>query len=887
MTTWKIIGRVVAQQDGKGLVGLRVESWDKDLICNDLVGTSVTDSNGAFQMVFEETYFQELFLDRRPDLFFKVFYRNKLIKSTESSILWNRAAGDVQVIIPIDSTLIKEDFKMHQSVSGKLRLENVHDINPDLKVKIAVVRDCRVIKSQVFQFQPAQHELQYTLDFEHDYSKEIGVRLVSGPDVPDEQLRSIEHHQVWLPAKSFEQGSISNVELVVPEKLYRIWLNFCRTYTLRGRVVCRQRVWDPIEQMFVVCDTPVRGARVKAFDVDCFWWWCRREQVGTDFTDINGNFEIQFTWCCWWWRPWLLKTWQLDPNLVARIRELLKQAAWHIPIPQPDPVPDLSIFKQIVSITHAASPLASTFAATAKLDSELVNENDFVQLGETLVQILPKSPELEALRVWPWWPLFDCKPDIVFEVTQDCGEGEQIIYTETNFQTRWNIDAVLSGVVLVANQNACCTPCCFDPPDEDCLVFHGVGCGNYPVGKIEQDLTNPLAGYAYPGINDRPFGGTIRLLGTFGDASNVDFYKLQRRRISPLPTGWEDLSDIEVGSFTRSHWLGVFPWWQNEVVKLELVGGEKVLKTIRRYREEHSEVDTGVDPTNADRLTNWMTANGGLLNGVPMPGLVDGLYELRVIGYSYDTDTASLVDEKVMALCPPAGQDVDPELSSTLRLHLDNRVVIPVAGSVRLDTTEPDCDFPDICAIVKNENPALPLNQQREKCIDPCGFVRLSAGDTLTIHFKATDSDGHLEAYALSAHWAESASFDVLDAGIIAGDPDSLYGPNYDQTFTGDQGLYRAALPATNPEHDRPFWYGGNFKVTVTIDATIPANPHKVFETCCAYLLRLKVWKRTTDGCTSSQYFHYNYSEFSFTVIREDLIGNPSYPSCVEISPLT
>ncbi len=879
MTTFRLSGHVIDSQTNEGLAALRVEAWDKDLIYNDLVGSTITDEQGAFQIEFNESYFRELFLERRPDLFFKVFSQEKLIKSTEDSVLWNVAAGETQIVIPVDETLIEEDLKMHQSVSGQLSLKNVQEIDPDLRLKIAVARDCRVIKSQVFQLKPGQSELQYTLDFEHEYSKAIGVRLVVGLDVPDEQLRSVEHHQVWLPAKSFIEGVVNDVELLIPERLYRFWLGFCRTYTLRGRVVCRRWIWDPIEQMFVACDAPVRGALVKAFDADCFWWWCRRDQVGSDFTDINGYFEIKFTWCCWWWRPWLLKTWQLDPALVGRIRELLSQVPLDIPIPQPDPVPDLSIFERLVASTNVALPQPIAADPTPEPATELITETGFVQLGETLVRRLPKSPELEALRVWPWWPFFDCKPDIVFEVTQDCGEGDQTIYSETNFQTRWNIDPVLNGVTLVANQNACCGPfCCSDPPDEDCLVFQGVGCGGYPIENIEQDLANPLVGYAYPGTNDRPFGGTISLLGVFGDASEVDFYKLQRRRISPSPTGWVELPDTEVGNFIRRHWLGVFPWLQNEVVKLDSVDGEKVLKTTNRYREEHPEVDTGVDPINADRLTNWITASGSLVNGTPMAGLTDGVYELRVVGYRYDAANDKLVDQKVMALCPPTGEEVDPANHSTLRLRLDNRVVSSISGSIHLNTSEPDCDFPDICAIVKNEDPTIPLSQQKDNCIDPCGFVRLSAGDTLTIHFEATDSDGHLEGYQLTAHWAESRTLNVLTAGTLAGDPDSLYGPRYANTFLSNQGTYRASLPPTNPEHDRPFWYGGKFKVTVTVD-------DKVFETCCAYSLRLRVWKRTTNGCTGSYYFHYNHCDFSFTVIREDLIGNPNHPSCTEICP--
>ena len=889
------MGHVIDQQSRQGLAGLRVETWDKDLICNDLVGSSVTVLEGAFQMSFVESYFRELFLDRRPDLFFRVFYKDKLIKSTEDSILWNLAAGDTQIIIPVDETLIKEDLKMQQSIRGRINLENIREVDPDLGLKVAVARDCSVLGSKVFQLQPGQSELQYELDFEHEYSKAIGVRLLVGPDIPDEQLRSVEHHQRWLPAKSFVEGIANDVELSISRRLYMVWLSFCRTYTLRGRVVCRRWVWDPIEQMFVVCDAPVRGALVRAFDVDCFWWWCRRDQVGSDFTDINGNFEIEFRWCCWLWHPWLLKTWQLEPRLVTRIRDLLSQVPLDIPIPQPDPVPDLSIFERLVTGTRLAVPQSIAAAdPTPEPAAELFSQGNFVQLGETLVRRLPKSPELEALRVWPWWPFFDCKPDIVFEVTQDCGDGEQTVYTETNFQTRWDIDAVTDGITLVANQNACCGPfCCSDPPDEDCLVFQGVGCGSYPIVNIEQDLAEPLVGYANPGTEDIPFGGTIRILGVFGDASEVDFFKLQRRRISPLPTGWEDLSEDEVASFNRTHYkeldLGggvkiLVPKTPAQVVQLELVDGEKVIKTTNRYREENSDVSCNVLPDNSDWLTYWRTSKitssiDHIAEETPIAGLTDGVYELRMVGYRYDETNGKLVDQKVMALCPATGEEVDPARHSTLRLRLDNRIMSLDRDTIHRDTTEPNCDFPDIRAVVKNE----------DQYIDPCGVVRLSAGDNLTIHFEATDSDGHLAGYKLRAHWAESDSFDVLAVGLrdhtLVGDPHSLYGPRYANTFMGDQESHRDALPATNPEHDRPFWYGGKFKVTVTVDDAIPSSPHKVFETCCAYTLHLGVWKRTTNGCTGPYHFHYNHCSFGFTVIREDLIGNPDHPSCTEICP--
>lgn len=100
--TFRIIGRVI-DHTSRGVSGLRVEAWDKDMICNDLAGSAVTNEQGAFVIEFAESYFSELFLDRQPDLFFKVFRGEGLIKSTEDSVLWNVASGETEVVIEMNA----------------------------------------------------------------------------------------------------------------------------------------------------------------------------------------------------------------------------------------------------------------------------------------------------------------------------------------------------------------------------------------------------------------------------------------------------------------------------------------------------------------------------------------------------------------------------------------------------------------------------------------------------------------------------------------------------------------------------------------------------------------------------------------------------------------
>lgn len=71
-SAFRIYGKVVGKETGQGLSGLTVKAVDKDLLFDDLLGSTITDRDGYFEIRYDEEDFQELFFDARPDIFLKI-----------------------------------------------------------------------------------------------------------------------------------------------------------------------------------------------------------------------------------------------------------------------------------------------------------------------------------------------------------------------------------------------------------------------------------------------------------------------------------------------------------------------------------------------------------------------------------------------------------------------------------------------------------------------------------------------------------------------------------------------------------------------------------------------------------------------------------------------
>ncbi|MBN9385047.1 MAG: hypothetical protein J0H74_30105 [Chitinophagaceae bacterium] len=80
-------GQVIDRDTNEGVPKLSVEAWDTNTQrAQAALGSANTDDNGRFSITLD---LKKLQYEQAPDLFFKVFLNEKLLDSTESSVLWN------------------------------------------------------------------------------------------------------------------------------------------------------------------------------------------------------------------------------------------------------------------------------------------------------------------------------------------------------------------------------------------------------------------------------------------------------------------------------------------------------------------------------------------------------------------------------------------------------------------------------------------------------------------------------------------------------------------------------------------------------------------------------------------------------------------------------
>lgn len=68
----RVMGIVKEKESGAPLSGLLVCVYDKDLIRSDLLGKTLTGSDGNFVIEYDSADFQDL-VDKNPDIYLKIY----------------------------------------------------------------------------------------------------------------------------------------------------------------------------------------------------------------------------------------------------------------------------------------------------------------------------------------------------------------------------------------------------------------------------------------------------------------------------------------------------------------------------------------------------------------------------------------------------------------------------------------------------------------------------------------------------------------------------------------------------------------------------------------------------------------------------------------------
>jgi hypothetical protein len=732
-----------------------------------------------------------------------------------------KAAGKFKLGVPINLSGVS-DFKAGQEV----------------KVLIATGDGARAIQSQTVKLdQKGASAASFV------FAAAPGdVRVVVGPpDASDDELLGLQTVTQTVSAQQWRNlTALTLAPVLIPPFYWHWWLQWCRTFVIRGRVLCAD-------------GSPVPGAKVCAYDVDWWWWWSSLQQVGCDTTDVNGAFAIKFRWCCgfwpWWWWRW--RIWQFEPLLAERIVPILQRDPTIRKIPTPDPRPDLNIFKDLVQ-ERDVSKLArfetagesglSGANAMAAAPRATFDPSAILDIRESLLKRLPVLPELEKLRIWPWWPWqpwLDCNPDIIFRVTQNCLGQDKVIVNENVFQTRWDIPTNLN-VTLTANSDACCLPPHTTDPPNPCVVVQDI-CSS-PINSVGGNfgaLATP-AGFANPQLvsihGDRPFGETVVLQGLLGNG--IDYFEFEWSDNNGI--SWHDMPASAVGDVVRQYYEPLFTW-QN-VSFLNTVDGRLVYESRQHYEATHNPATWNVSRfwTAQDyfSLLRWVTS---------LNNFADGTYRLRAKGWK-------LVAGHLVATSPPALQVCNTTVENGVVVAIDNRIVGPGSGhppsvpnhpcvGVHACTMEPDTDVIDVQIIHADHT---------QTALGACGKVKLATGDVLRIDFLAYDQSGHLADFDLVAHYSENQIRPLL----------ALAGPGALTPLFGAPVPAAAQVgPAAPPPHGgatAPIWNGGAIRLQMPANVAFP-------ETCC-YLLELTARKRTIVSCDYGFWPHSNRSEYSFTV---------------------
>lgn len=86
----------------RGIPGLRIQAWDKDTKYHDLLGVETTDLRGSVHFRFDSLYFGDFAPDHHPDVFFRIYRGEQLLKTTEDAPHMNLKPGHHSMVVVIE-----------------------------------------------------------------------------------------------------------------------------------------------------------------------------------------------------------------------------------------------------------------------------------------------------------------------------------------------------------------------------------------------------------------------------------------------------------------------------------------------------------------------------------------------------------------------------------------------------------------------------------------------------------------------------------------------------------------------------------------------------------------------------------------------------------------
>jgi hypothetical protein len=670
------------------------------------------------------------------------------------------------------------------------------------------------------------------------------VKIALGPEtVSAGELANLQTLSVDVPASSWNKArQVKLPSVVISSYYWRWWLHWCRSFKVTGRLIC-------------VDGSPVIGATVSAYDVDAWWWWFSQELVGTAVTDSSGSFEIDFTRCCGWW-PWYwwnLRDWQVDPYLVKEIAAIVKQNPRIGRLPRAISTPSLDVFQPLLTAatkTTRSGVLANVARPAANLADAAVDPNALNGLREQLADLLPREFPLPIWPWYPWYPWQECGANLIFKATQVCSGQTNAIVSETTADTRWDIANNLS-VTLTANDQACCAyQCGRDCPEGNCVVPSDI-CLGINVGSVAGNVGAPSStaaqvGLYAPGVQDRPFAGSVGIYGLISESIAVDYYEFEYAISKGGP--YAPLPLAAAGGFDRQAFVAPSSWPLVPFPVTQVSDGtttHNVIETIAHYQANNG-------------AQTWDSATHDLLiELLSLNTLTNGTYYLRMVGYvrpGYTgnltlADTDNPANPGVLLVCDKNLKD--KKENNWWVVTLDNQAPLPTDPSgqpcgLHICTDQPTSDILQLAIVHSNGSSTV---------IEGCQTFAINCTDQLQIDFVAYDPDGYLDYYTLQTLYGVDLSVDLLALPATTFGPSPL-APAWAPAASQVGANYADALSegATSP-----VWSGGSIRLTVNAAAAFP--------TTCAYLLQLNVYKRPIVDCAPvNEDPQQNLSYESFTI---------------------